>query len=524
MCAQGKYQDEHRSTSCKNCGPGRYQPLSLGVCASGYYPWKSYKKIGFTCASIPIGTFGPAWASFVVSTATAMVACAEKCSSLKDCLYYTFFSDKTCRLYANCEEEVTVSWRRSVTCRQSRDACYDCPVGRYSNVVIPTEECIRCSPGTYMNEYGETSCQMCVAGKYDRHFVPIQIIGPVSVGSLPHTFPSITANTYSATIGYQTLEFRMCSGVTVMFSSCSGLSVGDTYLRLYETNGTQVAANDDDHFCTISGLLSFISYTKNTIGCASFTLHLGCYGYSLCTNHLVMEYTKDSPSKLLDTARGSYLPYTTLPLVSESQYDILHLKICDGVTAEFSTCNSITTGDTTMALYNSSGMLVAWNNDDSSCSWTTKSTLQFTRTSTGCEDYVLNLTCSQAGSTSYVACRHHVELTNLVQPELESNSHFRIEERTTCTQCPHFQYNNAPGQTSCDVVPKPIAQSYTFSIDENSPVIFPESISCLHEWSFIYVIDDDSNYTVKAFWKCFVGHSLYKHRYTWCSSEINDIL
>ena len=75
-----------------------------------------------------------------------------------------------------------------------------------------------------------------------------------------------------------------------------GFLSGDTYLRLYETNGTQVAANDDDPFCTISGLLSFISYTKNTIGCASFALHIGCYGSSLCTNHLVMEYTMDSPS------------------------------------------------------------------------------------------------------------------------------------------------------------------------------------------------------------------------------------
>ena len=138
-------------------------------------------------------TFGPAWASFVVSVASAMVACAEKCSSLSDCFITRFFSDKTCRLYANCEEEVTISSRRSATCRQSRDACYDCPVGRYSNVVIPTGECSRCSPGTYMNEFGETSCKMCVAGKYDNHVVPIQIKGPVSVGSLPHTFPSITA-------------------------------------------------------------------------------------------------------------------------------------------------------------------------------------------------------------------------------------------------------------------------------------------------------------------------------------------
>ena len=53
-----------------------------------------------------------------------------------------------------------------------------------------------------MNEYGETSCKMCVAGKYDRHVVPIQIIGPVSVGSLPHTFPSASASTNYATIGW----------------------------------------------------------------------------------------------------------------------------------------------------------------------------------------------------------------------------------------------------------------------------------------------------------------------------------
>ena len=64
----------------------------------------------------------------------------------------------------------------------------------------------------------------------------------------------------------------------------------------------------------------------------------------------MLEHTVDSPEELFATTGTSYIPYTTMPLVTENQYETVNLKICEGVTTEFSTCNSLTTGDTFLAL------------------------------------------------------------------------------------------------------------------------------------------------------------------------------
>ena len=59
-----------------------------------------------------------------------------------------------------------------------------------------------------------------------------------------------------------------------MFSTCSGLSIGDTYLRLYETNGTQLAVNDDDHLCTISRIaIIYLVYKKYSWMCIVHFTH-----------------------------------------------------------------------------------------------------------------------------------------------------------------------------------------------------------------------------------------------------------
>ena len=117
--------------SCKNRGAGKYQPLALSICATGYFPWKYYKETGITCSSTPIAVFGPTWAAPVLTMDSAMVACAQKSVRRASIATTILFSDKTCLLYSNCESETVFSAARSTICKQFRDTCYDCPTGRF---------------------------------------------------------------------------------------------------------------------------------------------------------------------------------------------------------------------------------------------------------------------------------------------------------------------------------------------------------------------------------------------------------
>lgn len=51
---------------------------------------------------------------------------------------------------------------------EGRSFCYDCNIGSYSDVEGGTA-CQLCPPGTYQDEYGQTSCKPCPAGKYRRY-------------------------------------------------------------------------------------------------------------------------------------------------------------------------------------------------------------------------------------------------------------------------------------------------------------------------------------------------------------------
>jgi hypothetical protein len=70
------------------------------------------------------------------------------------------------------------------------------------------------------------------------------------------------------------------TGRTITVGTCGlpGSSAsGDTYLRIYNSNGTQVAANDD----ACGGLASNVSYTSTAY--VSYRIRAGCYSSSTCS-------------------------------------------------------------------------------------------------------------------------------------------------------------------------------------------------------------------------------------------------
>ena len=96
--------------------------------------------------------------------------------------------------------------------------------------------------------------------------------------------PTYTAsNTDSARKNTVGKSFIVCPEDNVLkrfiFTHCSdgGYCKGDSYLRLYDSVGNQIASNDDS-----CGLCSRITHTF-TGACQIYTLKQGCYSSGTCT-------------------------------------------------------------------------------------------------------------------------------------------------------------------------------------------------------------------------------------------------
>lgn len=97
-------------------------------------------------------------------------------------------------------------------------------------------------------------------------------------------FDYSATDTASATqrLAYFTLNLN--AGQTIDLGTCSVPSSsgnGDTYLRLVDPNGNEVASSDDGSGC---GYLSSLSYTATTSG--TFEIRAGCWGSGSCNGRI----------------------------------------------------------------------------------------------------------------------------------------------------------------------------------------------------------------------------------------------
>ena len=120
-----------------------------------------------------------------------------------------------------------------------------------------------------------------------------------------------TSNTVSATRGISYCAFTACVGDNVIISliTSDAASIiectGDTYLRLYDSTGAQVAYNDD---FSSGNSCSKIIYPVTSSGCQIFTIWEGCYSTGTCSG--IVGVTTNPP---LPSAAPSPSPPTKIP-------------------------------------------------------------------------------------------------------------------------------------------------------------------------------------------------------------------
>lgn len=103
--------------------------------------------------------------------------------------------------------------------------------------------------------------------------------GTCSAPPTSGSFSYSASNTSSATQSTFNFDIAMFAGQTLSIGTCGvpgATGTGDTYLRLFNPNGQEVASNDD-----ACGVLSFLSFTAPTTG--TYQIHAGCFSTSSCT-------------------------------------------------------------------------------------------------------------------------------------------------------------------------------------------------------------------------------------------------
>ncbi|GHH01936.1 serine protease [Comamonas sp. JC664] len=146
-----------------------------------------------------------------------------------------------------------------------------CDSGRGSNITLtavaagPYEIIAGC--------YANTSCGGTVAWT----------IGASAPPATSGSFNYSSVNSNSARQNTTNESVTLTAGQRLSFGTCNvaGASgTGDTFLRLYNAAGTQVATNDDGNGC---GKLSSASYKVPAGAGGAYQIRAGCYGNTSCT-------------------------------------------------------------------------------------------------------------------------------------------------------------------------------------------------------------------------------------------------
>eukprot|EP01035_Chromulina_nebulosa_P023598 gene23598-30600_t len=147
----------------------------------------------------------------------------------------------------------------------------------------------------------------------------------IPVGNQPSSTGGLT---YNADINTGDFVITAASGGTVLsFSACGAGSSGDTYLRLVDTNGKQLAYDDDS--CGTPGGSSAFNYTVpgSALSTPTLTLRVGCFHTSTCSATVTVTgiSSYSMPPTSASTLAPSASPSTPAPTTfstSTSQYPI----------------------------------------------------------------------------------------------------------------------------------------------------------------------------------------------------------
>jgi V8-like Glu-specific endopeptidase len=161
----------------------------------------------------------------------------------------------------------------------------------------------------------------------------------------------------------KTLTFA--AGDVVELGTCGvdgAILDGDSFLRLNNGAGTEVASNDD----SCGGRGSYIKYTVPAAG--SFTIRGGCYSSGSCGGTVVWKVTPGTPGG--GGSSGSFAFSASNTNSAQQSTVNKDVTLAAGQVIKLGTCTvagASGTGDTYLRLYGPSGTQAAVNDDGSGC-------------------------------------------------------------------------------------------------------------------------------------------------------------
>lgn len=160
-----------------------------------------------------------------------------------------------------------------------------------------------------------------------------------------------TSNTNGALFNTANYNVNLFAGETLTIGTCGlagASSSGDTFLRLYDPFGAEVAANDD-----ACGAASKIVYAAPMSG--TYQLRAGCFANNACSGTLA--YSFSGPMFSYNAVNTNSATINTANLaVNVGSFNALSFGTCGIPGASGS-------GDTFLRLYNASNIMVASSDD-----------------------------------------------------------------------------------------------------------------------------------------------------------------
>ncbi|RKG52509.1 hypothetical protein D7X30_33415 [Corallococcus sp. AB011P] len=171
-------------------------------------------------------------------------------------------------------------------------------------------------------------------------------------------FSYSASNTSDATTGTANQTIAMTAGQTFTVGTCGvagSTFTGDTYLRLYNPNGTQVAFSDN----ACGGAGSSFVYTVPAGAGGNYQLRAGCSASTRCTGTVAWTLSAapgSGPLQYSASNTSSATVSTVNQTLSLTAGQVLTLGTCGVTGSSFS-------GDTYLRLYGPSGTQVTFNDD-----------------------------------------------------------------------------------------------------------------------------------------------------------------
>jgi hypothetical protein len=179
---------------------------------------------------------------------------------------------------------------------------------------------------------------------------------PPPPGENSFSYTGSNTNSAQQNTTNRTVALKAGDKITVATCGLGGSTfAGDTFLRLFNPSGTQVASNDDG----CGGVGSSLTHTAAVAG--NFQIRAGCFNNTSCSGTVVFQITPGAPP-----AGGSFSFTESNTNSAQQNTTNQTVAITAGQTIQFGTCTvpgSSGTGDTFLRLFNPSGAQVASNDD-----------------------------------------------------------------------------------------------------------------------------------------------------------------